>query len=48
MEHYDIFQETPEPEPKQEKLIDKDKTFNRLEKLQSLIKKLNYLKEICN
>ncbi len=47
MEYFDIFQETPKPEPNKEKSIDKDKTFNRLKKLQSLIKKLNSLKEIC-
>ena len=46
MENFEIFKETPEPEPNQEKLLDKDKTFNRLKKIQSLIEKVNSLKEL--
>ena len=45
MENFEIFQETPEPEEKN--LIEKDKTFNHLKKIQSLLKKESSLKEIC-
>ena len=44
MEEYHI-QETPEPE--EEKKIVKDKTFNRLKNIQSLLKKEVALNELC-